>query len=129
MINSDMVGWGDRLMVGNTAGPDAAIITTAVQVAQRLGIQVTRTRASNSDHTSFERAGVPAVFLHRGVDPNYHRPTDTPAVVEPRHLEEAARLIVGLVQELTALRSAGAGLLYKPFTGDQFRDAVRGIIG
>ncbi|MGH2373381.1 MAG: M20/M25/M40 family metallo-hydrolase, partial [bacterium] len=107
MINSDMVGWGERLMVGNSTGPDTAIITTAAQVAQRLGIQVTRTRASSSDHTSFERAGVSAVFLHRGVDPHYHRPTDVPANVEPRHLEEAARLIVGLVQELTVVRSAG----------------------
>ena len=107
MVNSDMVGWGERLMVGNSTGPDTAIITTAAQVAQRLGIQVTRTRASSSDHTSFERAGVPAVFIHRGVDPHYHRPTDVPANVEARHLEEAVRLIVGLVQELTALRSGG----------------------
>ncbi len=106
MINSDMVGWGERLMVGNSTGPDAAIITTAVGVAQRLGIQVTRTRATNSDHTSFERVGVPAIFLHRGVDPHYHRPTDVPSNVEARHLEETARLIVGLVQELTALRTA-----------------------
>lgn len=107
MINSDMVGWGERLMVGNATGPDTAILTTAAQVAQRLGIQVTRTRASSSDHTSFERAGVPAVFIHRGVDPHYHRPTDVPANVEARHLEEAARLIVGLVQELTGMRSGG----------------------
>lgn len=108
MINSDMVGWGERLMVGNSTGPDAPIIVTAASVAQRLGIQVTRTRASNSDHTSFERAGVPTIFLHRGVDPYYHRPGDVPANVEPRHLEEAARLIVGLVQELAAVRSAAA---------------------
>jgi aminopeptidase YwaD len=108
MINSDMVGWGDRLMVGNSTGRDDGIVATAAQVAQRLGIQVNRTRAGNSDHTSFERAGVPSIFLHRGVDPHYHRPTDVPANVEPRHLEETARLIVGLVQELAALRSAAA---------------------
>jgi len=28
----------------------------------------------------------------------------------------------------TALRDAGARLLYKPFTGDQFLDAVRGTV-
>ncbi len=108
MINLDMVGWGERLMMGNSSGRDDGIVATATQVAQRLGIQVTQVRASSSDHTSFERVGVPAVFLHRGVDPHYHRPTDVPANVEPRHLEEAARLVAGLVQELTRLRTASA---------------------
>jgi Zn-dependent M28 family amino/carboxypeptidase len=104
MVNLDMVGWGERLMVGNT-GRDEAIVTTAVQAAQQAGIQVTRFRSGSSDHVSFERLGVPALFLHRGVDPHYHRPTDTPAGVEPRHLEEASRLVVAIVQELARLRT------------------------
>lgn len=29
-----------------------------------------------SDHSSWWRAGVPAVFLHTGLHPDYHRPTD-----------------------------------------------------
>lgn len=111
MINSDMVGWGERLMVGNSPGRDDAVVDAAVQVAQRFGIQARRFRATSSDHTSFERAGIRAVFLHRGVDPHYHRPTDVPANVDARHLEEAARLIVGLVQELTQLRAADAARL------------------
>ena len=49
--------------------------------------------------------GVPAVFFHRGVDPHYHQPTDLPSNVTPRHLEEAARLAVGLIQEVAQLRS------------------------
>ncbi|MDR7554472.1 MAG: M28 family metallopeptidase [Armatimonadota bacterium] len=107
MINLDMVGWGDRLMVGNASGRDEGPVGVALEVARRLGIEATRFRATASDHTSFERAGVPAVFLHRGVDPHYHRPTDVPANIEPRHLEEAARLVVALVQELAGARSAG----------------------
>jgi len=104
MVNLDMVGWGERLMVGN-AGRDEAIVELAVQAAQGAGIQVSRFRAGASDHASFERAGIPALFLHRGVDPDYHRPTDVPSNVDPRHLEEAARLTVAIVQELTRPRS------------------------
>jgi len=104
MVNLDMVGWGERLMVGNT-GRDEAIVELAVQAAQGAGIQVTRFRAGASDHASFERAGIPALFLHRGVDPDYHRPTDVPSNVDPRHLEEAARLTIAVVQELARPRS------------------------
>jgi len=104
MINLDMVGWGERLMVGNT-GRDDAIVNTALQAAQQAGIQVTRFRAGGSDHVNFERAGIPSLMLHRGVDPHYHRPTDAPSNVEPRHLEEASRLVVAIVQELARLRT------------------------
>ncbi len=108
MINLDMVGWGDRLMVGASPGRDDSIVNVADRVAQRLGIAVTKTRVSASDHASFERAGVPAVFVHRGVDPHYHQSGDVPSNVSPRNLEEAARLSVGILQELTQVRAAGA---------------------
>lgn len=108
MINLDMVGWGERLMIGASPGRDESVVNVAEQVAQRLGIPVTRFRAGASDHASFERQGVPVVFLHRGVDPYYHQPGDVPANVTPRHLAEAARLVVGIVMELAAAR---AGLL------------------
>ena len=77
-------------------------------MAQRLGIAVTKSRVSASDHASFERAGVPAVFLHRGVDPYYHQPGDVASNVSPRNLEEAARLSVGILLELTQTRAVGA---------------------
>ncbi|MDR7519416.1 MAG: M20/M25/M40 family metallo-hydrolase [Armatimonadota bacterium] len=106
MINLDMVGWGQRLMVGTSPGRDDAVVSAAERVAQRLGIPVSRFRATGSDHVSFEQYGIRTVFLHRGVDPHYHQPTDVPANVTPAHLEEAARLVVGLVQELSQVRSA-----------------------
>lgn len=106
MVNLDMVGWGERLMIGTSQGRDDTAVNAAAQTAQRLGIQVNRFRSGGSDHVSFERLSIPTVFLHRGVDPDYHKPTDVPANVDPRHLEEAARLAVGLVQELSQLRAA-----------------------
>jgi aminopeptidase YwaD len=105
MVNLDMVGWGDRLMVGASPGRDESVVNVAGRVAQRLGITITKTRVSASDHASFERAGVPVAFLHRGVDPHYHQPGDVPSNVTPRNLEEVARLSVGLLQELAQPRA------------------------
>jgi aminopeptidase YwaD len=108
MVNLDMVGWGERLMVG-TSGRDESVVTVAERVAQRLSIPVSRFRSGGSDHVSFERHGIPAVFFHRGIDPYYHQSGDVPANVTPRHLEEAARLAAGLVQELSQTRAGRAG--------------------
>lgn len=108
MINIDMVGWGSTLMVGNSPGRGETMVNAAVEVARTLGITVNRFRNTGSDHASFERAGIPAVFLHRGVDPYYHRPTDLPSIVDPRNLEEAARLVVGMLLH-PALPSAVVG--------------------
>ncbi|MDQ7839739.1 MAG: M20/M25/M40 family metallo-hydrolase [bacterium] len=97
MINIDMVGWGSTLMAGSSPGRDEAMVNAAIEVARALGISASRFRMAGSDHASFERVGIPAVLLHRGVDPHYHRPTDLPAIVDPRNLEEAARLVVGML--------------------------------
>ncbi|MDR7543560.1 MAG: M20/M25/M40 family metallo-hydrolase [Armatimonadota bacterium] len=104
MINLDMVGWGDRLMIGASPGRDDSLVGVAERVAQRLHIPVSRFRSGASDHVSFERYGIPSVFLHRGVDPHYHQPGDVPANITPHHLDEAARLLVGLLQELAGTR-------------------------
>jgi len=98
MVNLDMVGWGERLMVGNSPGRDDTAVAIALRVAADLGMPVTRFRSSASDHAMFERFGIPALFLHRGTDPHVHRPTDVASVVDPQNLEEAARLVVGLLQ-------------------------------
>ncbi len=97
MINIDMVGWGEALTAGSSPGRDETMVNAAVEVARTLGIPLTRFRSAGSDHASFEQVGIPAVFLHRGVDPHYHRPTDLPPVVDPRNLEEATRLVVGML--------------------------------
>ena len=112
MINLDMVGWGERLMVGNSPGRDSSAVDTALQAAQRVGVEVNRFRAGASDHVSFERHGIPTVFFHRGVDPAYHRPADVPANVDPKHLEEAARLLVALIQDLSQARSSATPRRY-----------------
>lgn len=69
MLNFDMVGVNDRLQVGGSAP-----LTRLVQNAQ---ISVSQMGSSqSSDHASFAAAGVPVLFFHRGLEPNYHQPSD-----------------------------------------------------
>lgn len=104
MINMDMVGRGP-LQVGNSSD-DTALVDLAEQVAQRLGIAVGRFRLrgqGGSDHASFERIGVPTVFIHTGDDPAIHTPNDTLDRVDPALLAQAAALAAHV-----ALQVAGA---------------------
>lgn len=110
MINMDMVGVGDRLLIGNSGGNER-VVDAAMEAARRLGIQVTRQRMGASDHQPFERAGVPAVFLHWTPDQNYHSPGDTADRVLPENLEAAIRIAAAtartpaLVAALTPVHS------------------------
>ncbi len=53
-----------------------------------------------SDHASFARAGVPALFIHRSNDPNYHSPLDRAEYVDPAHLQYAGQLALGVLDAL-----------------------------
>jgi Zn-dependent M28 family amino/carboxypeptidase len=48
--------------------------------------------ASNNDHASFLAAGVPAVFLYRVEDPNYHTADDRAEFVDPNALAQAGTI-------------------------------------
>jgi hypothetical protein len=61
-----------------------------------------------SDHIPFLRAGVPAVVITTaGLHPNYHSVGDRPELVQPRALENCARLMALSVWRLA--NDAGAG--------------------
>lgn len=101
MVNMDMVGHGPGLLLINS-GNDNALVDVAERVARRLGISVTRVRLreGGSDHLSFERAGIPVVFIHTGDDSAMHTPDDVLERVDPHLLEQAAGLAAGVVLEL-----------------------------
>ncbi len=54
-----------------------------------------------SDHWSFLSAGIPAVFLHTGLHPDYHMPTDTIDKINFPKLEKVARLAFRTVWHLS----------------------------
>jgi aminopeptidase YwaD len=101
MINLDMVGDGPTVLIANSAG-SGGLLDATERVAGRLGLRIERLRSGNSDHVSFERAGVPVVFIHTGDDGVYHTPMDLVGHVNPQLLAQAASLAAGLVVELAA---------------------------
>ena len=82
MLNFDMIGVGDRLLLGGSS-PLADTVRAAVPSLEFLNDTL-------SDHTNFQRAGVPSLFFWRGMEPNYHTPNDR--VINGALLEENVRL-------------------------------------
>ena len=57
------------------------------------------TAGSNSDHTYFEQAGVPAVFITQRDDPNYHTPNDTLDKIQVDKLEANGELATAVMYD------------------------------
>jgi len=53
-----------------------------------------------SDHFTFLRAGVPALFFFCGFDPDYHRPTDTWEKIDAATARDAAQFLSGLATKM-----------------------------
>ncbi|RIH82413.1 Aminopeptidase YwaD [Calidithermus terrae] len=83
MLNLDMVGVRASPALG--VGGDAALL----RLLEQSGAQFNDIgNSGGSDHVPFAQAGVPVLFFHWGIDPNYHQPTDT--VADPKLLAETA---------------------------------------
>lgn len=102
MVNMDMVGRGP-LTIGNSSG-DNRLVEVGARAAARLGLSVGRFRLGQSDHVSFERAGIPTLFIHTGDDPAIHTPGETLERLEPQRMADAARLAAAVAID------AGEGL-------------------
>jgi aminopeptidase YwaD len=97
MINLDMVGVGTESRVGGTD----ALVRLAQSVGTRSGLSLTSMgEAGASDHASFTRAGIPALFIHRTNDPNYHSPNDKAEYIDPANLELSGQLALDVIAAL-----------------------------
>jgi aminopeptidase YwaD len=94
MINLDMVGVNNRLLASGS--PEMT------KLAQVKTVDIVEFGSLNygSDHASFAAADVPVLFLHRGLDPNYHSPGDRQ--VSPVLLDETAQVGLSVVKQLLA---------------------------
>ena len=77
MLNFDMVGRRPpRSLSGGDSFPFDRILQTLYDKYD-FAEDITRTRdTGDSDHSSWWKAGVPAVILHTGLHRDYHQPTD-----------------------------------------------------
>jgi Zn-dependent M28 family amino/carboxypeptidase len=98
MINLDMIAVGNTLQIGNignglpgTGGNQLRDYTQQKATAMGMAWE-SFTAGSNSDHTYFEQAGVPAVFITQRDDPNYHTPKDTLDKIQVDTLEANGEL-------------------------------------
>jgi len=91
MMNLDMVGNGDEVLVLGGEGPLAA---TALARARRLDIPARPSTLFDrySDHQAFREAGYPVVWFWAGNHPSLHRPSDTMAVIEEAEMRRVGRL-------------------------------------
>lgn len=93
MIQFDMVGaGGDTLWIDGGGEQGERLLL----VAEALGIEAEGTDRGRSDHVPFLMSGIPANLLIWQFDqdehPQYHRPVDTPAIIELDKLEAAAKI-------------------------------------
>jgi aminopeptidase YwaD len=97
MINLDMVGVGDSSRVGGSE----SVVRLAQAAASKSGLALGLLGdGSGSDHASFMRAGIPALFVHRTNDPNYHSPNDKAQFIDPANLQIAGQLALDVVAAL-----------------------------
>ena len=97
MINLDMVGVGDSSRVG---GSDS-MVRLARAAGSRMGLTLgDLPENGGSDHAPFIRAGIPALFIYRSNDPNYHSPNDKAMYVDPANLQIAGDLALDVIAGL-----------------------------
>ena len=78
MVNLDMIGRLSGIRTGGESDFPYNDILTPLYEKYPFAKRVTwATDTGDSDHSSWWKAGVPAVILHTGLHPDYHRPTDT----------------------------------------------------
>lgn len=101
MINLDMVGVGTQLRLGGSPSLVAQGISAASTIGQSAS-RLTGGMSAASDHASFIDAGMPAVFIYRSEDPNYHTANDLFEYVDSGHLDTAGRLVLAILDMLAS---------------------------
>jgi aminopeptidase YwaD len=98
-INLDMVGVGDQWRFGGSNDLVQLALGAANDLGQRA-LPLTGSLSGASDHASFLAAGVPAVFVYRVEDPNYHTAGDVAALVDPDALGQAGTIALSVLDQL-----------------------------
>jgi hypothetical protein len=93
-------------LLGYSYCPDVAKVVMEENAAIGLDVredydQHVSNLVQRSDHWSFLSQGIPAVFLHTGLHPDYHMPTDTIEKINFPKLEKVARLAFRTVWRLS----------------------------
>ena len=106
MVSSDVVGYGSRFVVRTMGIGPSAMSRLLLSEAKRLHVPLSYSRDPGatgwSDHEAYEKAGIPAAWLERLQDPEYHQPGDTTAHLQPAKLRESGQFVLDVVRGLDA---------------------------
>jgi aminopeptidase YwaD len=100
-VNLDMVGVGQSWRFGGTEDLVQSALGAANDLGQRA-LPLSGSLAGGSDHASFLEAGIPAVFIYRVEDPNYHTAGDVPTLVDADALTQAGTIALKLLDGLAS---------------------------
>jgi len=94
MICIDMVGVGTELYARSTEYASLYMVEKIMDVAKNKGIKIDYLKSQEwSDHESFEKVGIPAVWLERLPDPNWHTQNDKFKNIEKHNLQQIGDLV------------------------------------
>lgn len=95
MLNMDMVGYlgKAKTLAFNSAESSVDIKTIIGELSSKYSFanSVTSRGSGGSDHASFYNKKVPIAFLHTGLHPHYHTPTDTADRINFAGVEKVAK--------------------------------------
>ena len=106
MINLDMVGVGDVWRLSGSEDLRQIAQAAAEDAGVPIGSFSAERGRGGSDHAPFIQAGIPALFIHRRDDPNYHTADDKAEFVDPQALEAAGRVAAGVIDRLVGRGSS-----------------------
>lgn len=104
MLSLDMLGVGDDLHARTMDAKSSLLVDILQASAKRLGLvfPLSPKKSLASDHEAFAEAGIPAVWLERLPDPDYHTARDGYDNIDSAHLRVAGRLVLRALTSITA---------------------------
>jgi hypothetical protein len=117
MINLDTVGrlGNNKLLVlGGNSAREWQHIMRGIGFVTGISTAMVTQELDSSDQISFHEAGIPAIQLFSGANLDYHRPTDTPARIDPKGLLKVARVTKEVIDYLSSRKEPMTNTLNNP---------------
>ncbi|MHB8842539.1 MAG: M28 family metallopeptidase [Candidatus Aquicultor sp.] len=100
MVSVDMVGYGNTFMARSLGRAPKSLCYTFMQKAKDMGVKMIYDKAPEwSDHESFEKAGIPSVWLYCAKDTTYHSPRDVVSHLNLKDIEFSGKLLVNVIED------------------------------
>jgi len=111
MVNFDMIGRLDQhkyVVFGVNSGDVFADLVKKYAEPLGLDYRAPRQTALNSDHASFLRHDIPAVFVFTGVHRQYHQPEDDWELIDAEGATQVLRMWQPIITDLANLKDGPA---------------------